>query len=33
MYEILNIQFKDGNQVVSARELHSFLEVGRDFTS
>lgn len=33
MYQLLNIQVKDGKQLVSARELHEFLEVGRDFTS
>lgn len=33
MYELLNIEVKDGKQLVSARELHKFLEVGRDFTN
>ncbi len=33
MYELLNIEVKDGKQLVSGRELHEFLEVGRDFTS
>lgn len=33
MYELLNIEVKDGKQLVSARELHVFLGVGRDFTS
>ena len=33
MYELLNIEVKDGKQLVSARELHEYLGVGRDFTS
>ena len=31
MYELLNIEVKDGKQLVSARELHSFLEVTERF--
>ena len=33
MFELLNIHIKDGRQLVSARELHEFLGVGRDFTT
>ena len=33
MYELLNIEVKDGKQLVSARELHEYLGVGRDFTT
>lgn len=33
MNELIKITEKDGQQLVSARELHEFLEVGRDFTS
>lgn len=33
MNEIINIRQHNGRQVVSARELHSFLEIGKDFTS
>lgn len=33
MEELIKITKKDGNSVVSARDLHSFLEIGRDFTS
>ena len=28
MYELLNIEVKDGRQLVSGRELHEFLEIG-----
>ncbi len=31
MYELLNIEVKDGKQLVSARELHNFLEVTERF--
>lgn len=31
MYELLNIEVKDGKQLVSARELHSFLEIKTEF--
>lgn len=31
MYELLNIEVKDGKQLVSARELHHFLEVTERF--
>lgn len=31
MYELLNIEVKDGKQLVSARELHKFLEVKTEF--
>lgn len=31
MYELLNIQVKDGKQLVSARELHGFLEIKTEF--
>ena len=31
MYELLNIEIKDGKQLVSARELHSFLEIKTEF--
>lgn len=31
MYELLNIEVKDGKQLVSARELHGFLEVTERF--
>ena len=33
MNELIKITEKDGQQLVSARELHEFLEVGRDFTT
>ena len=33
MYELLNIEVKDGKQLVSARELHEYLGVRRDFTT
>ena len=33
MQELIQITENDGEQVVSARELHQFLEVGRDFTT
>jgi anti-repressor protein len=33
MDEIVKIEENNGKQVVSARELHYFLEVGRDFTT
>jgi len=33
MRELVTIQEREGNQVVSARELHEYLEVGRDFTT
>lgn len=31
MYELLNIEIKDGKQLVSARELHNFLEIKTEF--
>lgn len=31
MYELLNIEVRDGKQLVSARELHSFLEIKTEF--
>ena len=31
MYDLLNIQMKDGKQLVSARDLHEFLGVKTDF--
>ena len=31
MYELLNIEVKDGKQLVSARELHNFLEIKTEF--
>lgn len=33
MDELIKIQKKDGRQLVSARELHQFLEIGRDFST
>lgn len=33
MEELIKITQKDGNQAVSARELHDFLEIGKDFSS
>lgn len=32
MYELLNIQVKDGKQLVSARELHEYLEIKTRFS-
>ena len=32
MNEIIKITDKEGQQIVSARELHEFLEIGTDFT-
>ena len=31
MYELLNIEVRDGKQLVSARELHNFLEIKTEF--
>ena len=31
--ELIKIKNDNGKQLVSARELHEFLEVGRDFTT
>lgn len=31
MYELLNIEVKDGKQLVSGRELHEFLEIGTPY--
>lgn len=33
MQELIKIKNENGKQLVSARELHEFLEVGRDFTT
>lgn len=33
MNELIKITKKDGNDVISARELHEFLEIGNDFTT
>ena len=33
MNELIKITEKEGQQLVSARELHEFLEIGQDFTS
>ncbi len=33
MTQLINIQEQNGNQVVNARELHEFLEVGKDFSN
>jgi phage anti-repressor protein len=33
MNEIIKIRELSGRQIISARELHDFLEVGRDFTT
>ena len=33
MEEIIKITEKDGRKAVNARELHSFLGVGKDFSS
>lgn len=33
MTELVKVEVKNGEQLVSARELHEFLEVGRDFTT
>ena len=33
MKELIKITQKDGNQAVSARDLHDFLEIGKDFSS
>lgn len=33
MTQLINISTENGNPVVSARELHQFLEVGRDFSN
>lgn len=33
MNELIKVTEKDGKQLVSARELHEFLEVSRDFTT
>ena len=32
MNELIKITDKEGQQIVSARELHEFLEIGTDFT-
>ncbi|AMA49442.1 antA/AntB antirepressor family protein [Flavobacterium covae] len=33
MNQLISISQQNGNQVVNARELHDFLEVGRDFSN
>ncbi len=33
MNDLIKIEERDGKQTVNARDLHEFLEVGRDFTS
>ena len=33
MTELIRIEEKEGIQTVNARELHEFLEVGRDFSN
>ena len=33
MQELIKITEKEGQQLVSARELHEFLEIGQDFTN
>ena len=33
MTELVKVEVKNGEQLVSARELHEFLEVGRDFST
>lgn len=33
MRELIKIEYRDDNALVSARELHEFLEVGRDFST
>ena len=33
MTEIIKVTEKDGQQVVSARDLHKFLGVGKDFST
>ena len=33
MQELIKITEKDGQQLVSARDLHEFLEIGQDFTN
>ena len=33
MQELIKITEKDGQQLVSGKELHNFLEVGRDFST
>lgn len=33
MYELIKIEEREGRRVVSARDLHRFLEVGRDFSN
>ena len=33
MNELIKITERDGQRAVSARELHQFLEVGRDFST
>ena len=33
MTELVKVEVKNGEQLVSARELHEFLEVRRDFST